>query len=61
MPEIMGSQPEDRREPPRKAERDKDGEVHCALCGKVILVDPLPGERGNPPLCFWCAYVEPQG
>lgn len=51
----------ERHKPPSGRPSEPPPRPECKLCGKPLREDVVQpwGERG--PLCFWCAYVEPQG
>lgn len=57
MQEVVSERP---TTPPRGRATPEEGD-RCVRCGKALegeRREPLVGER---PLCFWCAYVDPQG
>ena len=37
------------------------GQCRCVRCEKPLRDEKGDVQRVEGPICFWCAYVEPQG
>lgn len=47
--------------PPGAGAQPRGGQLHCPRCKKPIPQEERDLFFSRTGLCFWCAYVDPQG